>query len=264
MLKARIITALALLAGFLITLFVLPDPFAAIVFGLLAGVLAWEWAGLMRIEASARYLFAGIVLLSCFVFHDSLESSYSGLWIVSAGFWLLLAPLWLWRGWKISSNDMAGYATGWILIVPTWAAMVALQDGHPWWLFGVMGLVWIADISAYFAGRAWGRHKLAPSISPGKTWEGVAGAIVGVGIYSVVAAWVAGISPLEKLEWIPVILALTLLSVAGDLFESMIKRQAGAKDSSQLLPGHGGFLDRLDSQTSILPLAALIVLGATL
>lgn len=264
MLKARIITALALLAGFLITLFVLPDPFAAIVFGLLAGVLAWEWAGLMRIEASARYLFAGIVLLSCFVCHDSLESSYSGLWIVSACFWLLLAPLWLWRGWKISSNDMAGYATGWILIVPTWAAMVALQDGHPWWLFGVMGLVWIADISAYFAGRAWGRHKLAPSISPGKTWEGVAGAIVGVGIYSVVAAWVAGISPLEKLEWVPVILALTLLSVAGDLFESMIKRQAGAKDSSQLLPGHGGFLDRLDSQTSILPLAALIVLGATL
>jgi len=176
----------------------------------------------------------------------------------------VLAPLWLWRGWRLSSNDIAGYLTGWLLIVPTWAALVALQDGHPWWLFGVMGLVWIADISAYFAGRAWGRHKLAPNISPGKTWEGVLGALVGVCAYSLVGAWVAGISPLDKLNWAPLLLALTAVSVLGDLFESMIKRQAGVKDSSQLLPGHGGFLDRLDSQTSMLPLAALLILGTTL
>jgi phosphatidate cytidylyltransferase len=264
MLRARIVTALALLAGFLLTLFVLPEPSAAIIFGALAGVLGWEWAGLMRIETSGRFLFAGVILVSCFVFYDSFESSYSNLWVVSACFWLLLAPLWLWRGWKMSSNDMAGYATGWVLIVPTWAAMVALQDGHPWLLFGVMGLVWVADISAYFAGRAWGRHKLAPAISPGKTWEGVLGAIVGVGLYSIVAAWVAGIPVLDRLGWAPLLLALVAVSVAGDLFESMIKRQAGVKDSSQLLPGHGGFLDRLDSQTSMLPLAALILLGTIL
>jgi phosphatidate cytidylyltransferase len=261
MLRARILTALALLAGFLLTLFVFPEPSAAIIFGALAGVLAWEWAGLMRIVPSGRFLFAGVVLVSCFVFYDSFESSYSNLWVASACFWLLLAPLWLWRGWKISSNDMAGYATGWVLIVPTWAAMVALQDGHPWWLFGVMGLVWVADISAYFVGRTWGRHKLAPAISPGKTWEGVIGAIVGVTLYSVIGAWVAGISVLDKLGWAPLLFALIAVSVAGDLFESMIKRQAGVKDSSQLLPGHGGFLDRLDSQTSMLPLAALILLG---
>lgn len=262
MLRTRIITALALLGGFLLTLFVFPAPSAVLIFGALAGVLAWEWAGLIRVESSGRFIFSGVVLVSCFVFYDSFESAYPNLWIASACFWLVAAPLWLWRGWKISSNDMAGYATGWVLIVPTWAAMVALQDGHPWWLFGVMGVVWVADISAYFAGRAFGRHKLAPNISPGKTWEGVGGAIVGVAIYSVVGAWVAGISPLEKLDWAPLLLAMTLVSVAGDLFESMIKRQAGVKDSSQLLPGHGGFLDRLDSQTSMLPLAALLLLWA--
>jgi len=121
--------------------------------------------------------------------------------------------------------------------------------------------VWVADIAAYFAGRAWGRHKLAPSISPGKTWEGVGGAVVGVMAYGVGGALVAGISPLAKLVWAPLLVALTAVSIVGDLFESMIKRQAGVKDSSNLLPGHGGFLDRLDSQTSTLPLAALILLG---
>jgi phosphatidate cytidylyltransferase len=180
---------------------------------------------------------------------------------MSGVFWLVLAPLWLWRGWRMSSNDMAGYITGWLLIVPTWAAMLAIQDRNPWWLFAVMALVWVADISAYFAGRAWGRHKLAPTISPGKTWEGVMGAVAGVAVYSIAAALVAGMSPVAEIRWAPMLVALTVVSVIGDLFESMIKRQAGVKDSSQLLPGHGGFLDRLDSQTSILPLAALILLG---
>lgn len=261
MLRARVLTALALLAGFLVTLFLLPEPSAAVVFGVLAGVMAWEWAGLMDVDRPGRFLFAGVVLFSCFVAYGEPEFIYSKLWALSAIFWFLVAPLWLWRGWKISSNDMAGYLTGWILIVPTWAAMVALQDGHPGWLFGVMGVVWMADICAFFAGRAWGSHKLAPAISPGKTWEGVFGAAIGVVTYSAVAAYVAGIDPLGKIGWTPLLLALTGFSVVGDLFESMIKRQAGVKDSSQLLPGHGGFLDRLDSQTSMLPLAALILLG---
>jgi len=262
MLKARVITALALLASFLVTLFILPDPSAAVVFGLLAGILAWEWAGLMNVDRPGRFLFSGVVLLSCFFAYREAEFLFSKLWVGSAIFWLIVAPLWLWRGWRMTSNDMGGYLTGWLLIVPTWAAMVALQDGHPWRLFGVMGVVWVADISAYFAGRTWGRHKLAPAISPGKTWEGVVGAVVGVGIYSLVAAQIAGIAPMAHLGWAPLLLALTALSIAGDLFESMIKRQAGVKDSSQLLPGHGGFLDRLDSQTSMLPLAALILIGS--
>lgn len=264
MLKTRVITALALLAGFLITAFLLPEPFAAVVFGIMAGAMAWEWAGLMGLDRPRRLLFAGITLLSCFIVDRVADSIFAKLWIGSAVFWLTVAPFWLWRGWRLASSAVAGYLTGWLLIVPTWAAMVALQDGHPWWLFGVMGVVWIADISAYFAGRAWGRHKLAPAISPGKTWEGVIGAIIGVGVYSVIAAQIAGIAPMAHLGWAPLLLALTILSVVGDLFESMVKRQAGVKDSSQLLPGHGGFLDRLDSQTSMLPLAALILIGSGL
>jgi phosphatidate cytidylyltransferase len=264
MLKTRVITALFLLAIFLITLFVLPQSAAAIVFAVLAALMAWEWAGLMRVDSAGRVIYAGVIVASCYCVYADAELLYIKLWSASALFWLLLIPFWLWRGWRLASNDIGGYATGWILIVPTWAAVVALLDGHPWRLLCVMGVVWIADVSAYFAGRAWGRHKLAPTISPGKTWEGVAGALVGVCIYCAIAAWVAGISWLDKLAWVPLILALTAISVLGDLFESMIKRQVGVKDSSQLLPGHGGFLDRLDSQTSMLPLAALILVGMSL
>ncbi len=261
MLRARIITALALLAGFLVVLFLLPKPAVAAVFAVVAGLMAWEWAGLMAIDRPGRGLFVGVILASCLIAYHQPDIAFAKLWLVSALFWLIVAPLWLWRRWRLATNDMTGYVTGWLLIVPTWAAMVALQDRNPWWLFGAMALVWVADIAAYFTGRAYGRHKLAPAISPGKTWEGVAGAVVGVLVYGVAAALVAGISPLDKPGWAPLLVSLTGVSVVGDLFESMIKRQAGVKDSGNLLPGHGGLLDRLDSQTSTLPLAALILLG---
>lgn len=264
MLKARILTALALLAGFLVVLFWLPKPAVALVFGALAALMAWEWAGLMAIDRAGRGLFAGVILVSCLAAYNQPDYAFPKLWVVSALFWLVVAPFWLWRRWRMSSNDMAGYVTGWLLIVPTWAAMVALQDRNPWWLFAAMALVWVADIAAYFTGRAYGRHKLAPSISPGKTWEGVAGAVVGVLVYGVAAALVAGIAPFAEPRWGLLLVALTAVSIGGDLFESMIKRQAGVKDSGRLLPGHGGLLDRLDSQTSTLPLAALILLGSWL
>lgn len=263
MLRTRIITALALLAGFLFIVLLLPKPAVAAVFGVVAGLLAWEWAGMMAIDRAGRFLFAGVVLVSCLAAYNQPDFAFPKLWLVSALFWLVVAPLWLWRRWPMSANDIAGYAAGWLLIVPTWSAMVALQDRSPWWLFAAMALVWVADIAAYFAGRAFGRHKLAPAISPGKTWEGVVGAIVGVFVYGFGAALVAGISPLDNLRWMPLLVVLTGVSIIGDLFESLVKRQAGLKDSSNLLPGHGGFLDRLDSQTSTLPLVALIVFGVS-
>jgi phosphatidate cytidylyltransferase len=151
-----------------------------------------------------------------------------------------------------------GFIVGWLLLVPTWAALVDLHTRSPLLLLMVMALVWIADIGAYFFGRAFGRHKLAPAISPGKTWEGAVGggiAVLFIGLLvSQVFPVISGVS-----AWllVPFLLLLTLFSIAGDLFESLIKRQAGLKDSSQLLPGHGGILDRIDSQTSTLPLAAL-------
>mgnify|MGYP001767043214 CR=1 FL=1 len=259
MLKTRVITALVLLAGFLGVLFLLPRPWVAVAFALVAGLMAWEWAGLMRIESAGRLLYAGIIMISCLAAYNQPGFAFPKLWWISAVFWLLIAPVWLWRRWRMDGNDMAGYFVGWTLIVPTWAAMVGLQERNPWLLFAAMGLVWIADIAAYFTGRAWGRHKLAPLISPGKTWEGVGGAVAGVLIYGAVATRVAGYAPPGMATWVLLLVGLTAVSVIGDLFESMIKRQAEVKDSSNLLPGHGGVLDRLDSQTSTLPMAALAV-----
>jgi phosphatidate cytidylyltransferase len=129
-------------------------------------------------------------------------------------------------------------------------------------MLAAMALVWVADIAAYFAGRAFGRRKLAPAISPGKTWEGVAGAVVGVLAYGGAVfnfSPLAGKLPLSVPLLALLLVTLTAVSVMGDLFESLLKRQAGIKDSSQLLPGHGGVLDRIDALTSALPLSALIL-----
>jgi phosphatidate cytidylyltransferase len=147
---------------------------------------------------------------------------------------------------------------GIIVLLPTWLALARLQQ-EPLRLLALLAVVWIADTAAFFTGKLFGKHKLAPSISPGKTWEGVAGAMVAVALY----AWM--VSAMESGHSIEVItglfLAMTVLSILGDLFESWLKRAAGVKDSSNLLPGHGGILDRIDGVTAALPLAALLYLG---
>ena len=144
--------------------------------------------------------------------------------------------------------------------------MVDLRSIHPSLLIAVLGTVWVSDTAAYFAGRRFGRRKLAPSISPGKTWEGVAGALAAVGIYAL--AWAGLGAPGHTSAWpaamrvavtwiLPVLLGLAVVGMIGDLFESLIKRQAGVKDSGTLLPGHGGILDRIDAPVAMLPLAVL-------
>ena len=160
----------------------------------------------------------------------------------------------LWRQRLLLSTLLLSAA-----LLPAWAAMVELQARSPWWLIAVMALVAAADIGAYFAGRAFGRHKLAPSISPGKTWEGAIGAWLAITVYALLLFFYA--SDTLQLGCLPQTLALFWglfgLSVLGDLFESTLKRQAGIKDSGSLLPGHGGILDRIDSLTAVLPVAAL-------
>jgi phosphatidate cytidylyltransferase len=149
---------------------------------------------------------------------------------------------------------------GLVVLVPAGLAMVALRPAQ---VVAIVALVSIADTAAYFAGRAWGRRKLAPSISPGKTWEGAAGGLAAVLAYAIICGMLA-----EGVRWLPYLAAanlLAVLSVIGDLFESAAKRQAGVKDSGSLLPGHGGVLDRVDSATATLPVAALLlpfVMGA--
>jgi phosphatidate cytidylyltransferase len=255
MLKARVITALLLIAGFMAVLFLLPPNLAGFVFVIVAALGAWEWAGLMQAGPRARALFVGLVIFSCLAAWAGPADAFLLLWSVAALFWIVVAPLWLLRGWRLGSM---GFVIGWILLVPTWAALVSLHGRNPQLLLAVMATVWVADIAAYFTGRTLGRHKLAPTISPGKTWEGVAGAMVGAVLFGVAASVILPALPAINMAALTGFLLLFItLSIMGDLFESLVKRQAGMKDSSQLLPGHGGILDRIDSLTSTLPLAAL-------
>ena len=262
MLRTRVITALFLVAGFALVLFALPPVAATLAFAAIAALAAWEWGGLMRQDQPARVMYAFVLLLFCWQITVAAPQLVPVLLVVSAVFWILVVPLWFRFKWTLAGNDFFGYLLGALVILPTWAAMAALHAMSAWLLLAAMALVWVADIAAYFTGRAFGRHKLAPTISPGKTWEGVAGAVSGALIcgaivlnYSPQAGHVPLAAPLLAL----LLLLLTAVSVMGDLFESLLKRQAGIKDSSNLLPGHGGVLDRIDALTSTLPLAALIL-----
>ncbi|MCF8178994.1 MAG: phosphatidate cytidylyltransferase [Sulfuritalea sp.] len=262
MLKQRIITALLLVFGLSLILFAMPPLAAGLAFAAIAALAGWEWGGLMKQDQPARIMYAFILLLFCWQLTVGAPELVPILLGASAIFWIFVAPLWFRFKWRLSGNDFFGYLMGALVILPTWAAMVALNEVDTWLMLAAMGLVWVADISAYFAGRAFGKRKLAPAISPGKTWEGVAGAVVGVLIYGTI---VLSYSPLAGKWLLPLplfgllLILLTAVSVFGDLFESLLKRQAGIKDSSNLLPGHGGVLDRIDALTSTLPLAALIL-----
>ena len=262
MLRTRVVTALLLVAGFVLILFAMPPLAAVLAFAAIAALAAWEWGGLMRQDQPARVMYAFVLLLFCWQLTVAAPQLVPLLLAVSAVFWILVVPLWFRFKWTLAGNDFFGYLLGALVILPTWVAMVALHAVSTWLLLAVMALVWVADISAYFAGRKFGKHKLAPGISPGKTWEGVAGAVVGVLIYGGI---VLMFSPLKGELALPLpllvllLILLTAVSVMGDLFESLLKRQAGVKDSSKLLPGHGGVLDRIDALTSTLPLAALIL-----
>lgn len=276
MLKTRVITALVLLAVFMPALFYLPAAGWAVFATLIAVLAAWEWGALMRLPSFPRILCGGGMAILCGALIVSmpaalgidahLESGFVGdarrlaQWVYPPAvvFWLLFAPLWMWRRWQLPAS-LAGMLIGVLLILPTWLALVQLRQAGPLVLLAVMALVWLADVAAYFSGRTLGKHKLAPTISPGKTWEGALGAVVAVLIYGLLLAprLPADVSPAVGVL-VPVLIVLTALSIVGDLFESLLKRQAGLKDSSRILPGHGGVLDRVDSLTSTLPLVACV------
>jgi len=228
-----------------------------------------EWTKLAKLSGSSAkiYWWLTLALLGGIVWFDAGHtlaqhaSLHVLIYSVSALLWLLVVPLWLGLGWKVSQPVIMALV-GWAVLIPTGLAMVDLRENSPWLLLGIMALVWVADIGAYFSGRRFGKNKLAPNISPGKTWEGVIGALLGVTMY-VIIAW--SFSDYSKMVmFVPNILLASWcwvgLAVIGDLFESAIKRQAGVKDSGALLPGHGGLLDRIDALTSTLPLAALALL----
>lgn len=272
MLKARVVTALLLLAGFLAILFLFPFAGWLVFSSIVAGIGAWEWGGLAKLDASGRRYYALASFAACAATGWAVFDIGTGtlrqtgllatLFAVAAVFWLAVVPLWLKAKWSTSAR-VGGLMAGAIVLVPACLALMQLRALAPIFLLAVMASVWVADIAAYACGRAFGRYKLAPAISPGKTWEGAAGAVVGVLIYGSVAAWAFGRMPATPGAWLLFSLSLILLttvSILGDLFESLAKRQAGVKDSGTILPGHGGALDRIDSLTSTMPLVGLAVL----
>lgn len=269
MLATRIKTALALFVLVALVLFVLPSLSWVLFCSVVAALGLWEWLGLTArpyLTGLPRILVAallGLVLAGIMAFAPVAWMAWlSGVsLLLGAAFWLLIVPFWLMRQWR-ASHPVLHFFVGLVLLVPAWTALVSLKPvpPEPWLLLAVMAVPWIADIGAYFAGRQFGKRKLAPSISPGKTWEGVGGAAVCMLVYGLALQQIGGIFSLLT---IPILLLLLALSVTGDLFESLMKRQAGIKDSSFLLPGHGGVLDRIDSQLSVLPVALLLIIVAT-
>lgn len=264
MLKQRVWAALVLILAFLAALFYLPPTAWAILMGAIALGAAWEWARLCGLSGLSRGLYALLVGGAIAAFHAvSGALMMQGLWLVALLFWFILAPLWLIQHWTVRHRGFL-LLIGLVVLLPTWFAFVLLRDINALLLLFLMGLVWVADSAAYFSGRQWGKHKLAPRISPGKTWEGVIGAlvvsIIYVGLWQICAP--ETLARFSAVSWWGQSLAAMLLvaiSITGDLFESHLKRVAGMKDSGSLIPGHGGILDRIDSQTSVLPVAMALI-----
>ena len=264
MFVTRALTAAALLAAFLAILLWLDHAFFPALVTAVVALGAHEWGCLIGLARARRLVYAAFctLLFGILMFGNVLRPVL----LAAALFWFAAVPWWLSRGVKSGDRVWLGLA-GLAVLLPAGLAMAVLP---PRWLLIVMGLVWIADTAAYLVGGAIGKHKLSPSISPGKSWEGVAGAGLAALIYAIICA--AFEPMLEALvqgaAWVPYLAAALLLCAAGtvgDLFESALKRQAGAKDSGTLLPGHGGVLDRIDSATAALPLALLLLqaIGAT-
>ncbi|MEP6996423.1 MAG: phosphatidate cytidylyltransferase [Betaproteobacteria bacterium] len=275
MLKTRIITALVLIPLTLAALFLLPPRAWGVVTLAIVVIGATEWAELAALKKRRWLLFVGTTLfIGCVLLLDPAagftpESGWADavvFWICGAAtvFWLLVAPAWLASGRRVESRPVLAIV-GWLVLIATWMAVVALQTRSPGLLLALMAIVWIADTAAYFTGRRFGRRKLAPSISPGKTWEGVYGALAAVAIYALLllpfaaaAGYSRALDPIAAATWVAIALLLAGLSIIGDLFESQLKRQRGVKDSGSVLPGHGGVLDRIDALTAAMPPAALI------
>lgn len=258
MLKTRIITAIVLILGFLLALFNTSDfVWSFITLGItLLGV--WEWSNLIKLNKLQMLSYLTVALgISLFIFYMSktpLAQYQQQLILLLLGcatfFWMLIAPILL-STRKIPRHQLVMCLLGLLLLITTWLGFVGLHSISPWLLLAVIATVNIADTAAYFSGKRFGRHKLAPAISPGKTWEGVAGALLAVTLYGVVLCYYQDYS-----QWLVVAMwFIVVLSVMGDLFESLLKRQAGIKDSSQLLPGHGGVLDRIDGLIPTLAIA---------
>ena len=262
MLKQRVITACVLALVTLWVVLKLPSAgFGAVLLAVLL-LCAWEWADLAGLtQPRGRLLYGGLALaLILAVWPLTGHAAFvSGLMIPVFAAWCgVLVWLWRYAGQPgLQDRSFAVGAAGVAALAAAWLALMGLRDEFgPGYVLFLLMLIWVADIGAYFAGRRWGRRKLAPTISPGKTWEGVWGAATAALAFALVGAAVLGVGS----RWpgfVAVCMVAVGFSIVGDLFESMLKRQRGVKDSGSLLPGHGGVLDRLDSLIAAAPVFLL-------
>ncbi|KJH87725.1 phosphatidate cytidylyltransferase [Pseudomonas fluorescens] len=263
MLKQRIITALILLPIALGGFFLLEGAGFALFIGLVVTLGAWEWARLAGFAAqSARVIYAAAVAAMLFIMYvvPGLAPWVLGaavLWWAVATFLVLTYPQ--------TTHHWANAATklliGLLILLPAWQGLIWIKQGPlgNWQIMAVMVLVWGADVGAYFSGRAFGKRKLAPKVSPGKSWEGVYGGLALSLVITAVVGFVRDWTVAQLLMGLFSAALIVFVSVVGDLTESMFKRQSGIKDSSNLLPGHGGVMDRIDSLTAAIPIFAVLL-----
>lgn len=254
MLKLRILTAAILVPAVVALVWLAPTWALGLAAGVVALVGAWEWAGLSGLRALGAHAGFTLLLAALLAWLWTLHQNSLVLWItaVVASGWWLFALFWI-CCWRREFPLLLKLGCGLLTLAPSWLATVALHasvDGRVKLLF-LLVLIWAADIAAYAAGRGWGHHKLAPAVSPGKTWEGVGGGTLALLAMALVGVfWVL---PASGYALILICVFTGWLSIVGDLSESLFKREAGRKDSGQLFPGHGGVLDRIDSLTAAVP-----------
>lgn len=261
MLIQRIFTALILLPLMWVMLFFAPYSTWLVFTSLLTLLALWEFSRLAGFKAEHRTPFLGgsaIFMGLAAAGHWQLPTM--AWWLVLL-FWCLIMPLWLLRKWRLSA-DWRGMAAAWIMLLPFWFALCGLRPDNRYApaLLAIMALVWVADSIAYFVGRKWGKTPLAPNISPKKSWEGVAGGLIAVLIYAAWgkhAAWFGFDMPWP--HTLAAAFVLSVLGICGDLLESLFKRAAQVKDSSNLLPGHGGVYDRIDSLIPVISVYAAVL-----
>ena len=266
--KKRVTTAAVLVVLLLAVILWLPPEATVVALTLVVLVGAWEWSAFLR-PPNVAYRFGYVVIIAVLLplawrltqvpGGRDLLLNIALVWWIIALLWVMFAPRWV-AAWSAA-------VAGVLALVPAWVALLSLrldlERGAEWILFALI-LVWAADIGAFFIGRKFGRLRLAPSVSPGKTWEGVLGGMVASALVAVLGSWWFGRTfPIPIAQFLPMCLAVVAFSIVGDLTESLLKRFAGVKDSGSLFPGHGGVMDRIDSVTGAAPilLLGLIMLG---
>jgi phosphatidate cytidylyltransferase len=271
MTKTRVIAALVLTPLAIAAMLLLPTPWLMALAAVIFLVGLWEWLRLTDIDdtlARSVLLVVNLALMVAIVWASRTGQGFSyvllQIMVVIGVVWWLLAALWLKHFEFASDHDTHArvfkLAAGTLAIIPAWCAMGVIHGSQPYghrWLFVAVAVVWAADSGAYFAGRHYGRHKLSPRISPNKTVEGLVGGLVCGLAVALAFAPLAGATLAQLPAVALVALVAVAFSVIGDLFESLLKRHVGAKDSGDLIPGHGGILDRIDGVVAALPVFAL-------